>query len=78
MTTHKADVYLDDEIEEKVQTVGITIDRNEKDGCFSVLISNPSGIKGKLSSTGKTFVLGSAVERYGKLKVTVMVTRDNK
>ena len=73
-----ADVYIDDEIEEKVQTVAVNIDRNDKDGSFSVLIGNPSGIKGKLSSTGKTFVLGSAVERYGKLKVSVMVTRDNK
>ena len=78
MATKNVDVYLDDEIEEKVQTVAVNIDRNEKDGSFSVLIGNPSGIKGKLSSTGKTYVLGSAVERYGKLKVSVMVTRDNK
>lgn len=78
MSAKSNDVYLDDEIEEKVQTVAVNIDRNDKDGSFSVLIGNPSGIKGKLSSTGKTFVLGSAVERYGKLKVSVMVTRDNK
>ena len=74
----KNDIYLDDEVQEKIQSVAINIDRSDKDGSFSVLIGNPSGIKGKLSSTGKTFVLGSGVERYGKLKVSVMVTRDNK
>lgn len=61
-----------------VDKVSIQLARKEPDGYFTALISNPSGIKGKLSSTGKTYVLGSAVERYGAIKVSIMVTRDNK
>lgn len=61
-----------------VDKVSIQLARKEPDGYFTALISNPAGIKGKLSSTGKTYVLGNAVERYGSIKVSIMVTRDNK
>lgn len=73
----RAEVDTDYE-EVSVDRVSIQLARKEPEGYFTALISNPSQVKGKLSSTGKTYVLGSAVERYGKIKVTIMVTRDNK
>lgn len=72
------DVYLDKDEYTKASKLPITIARNESDGHFDILIPNPRDYDGVLSSTGKTYVLGNAVERYGKLKVSIMVTRDNK
>lgn len=47
-------------------------------GVISVEITDPSNIKGELSSTGKTYVLAYDSEQFGDVRVTVTVTRKNR
>ena len=47
-------------------------------GIISVEITDPKNVKGKLSATGKTYVLAYDSEQFGDVRVSVTVTRKNR
>ncbi len=47
-------------------------------GNITAEIVNPFPMEGKLSSTGKTFVVAYDSDSFGDLRVTVTVTRKNR
>lgn len=47
-------------------------------GIISVEITDPSNVKGELSSTGKTYVIAYDSEQFGDVRVSVTVTRKNR
>lgn len=47
-----------------------------KDGYITIILSNPRDLKGKLSSTGKTYVLASGSEKFGDVRINVLAYRN--
>lgn len=74
MATKNVDVYLDNDVTHNPKAK-VTFERDNGDGSILIRVSNPNILTGNISSTGKSYVIGNGVDKFGDVKVSVMVTR---